>query len=91
MKRRPMWLIIHALIIVNFVIEILYASYMIFVVFAPGSGGPLWELAKTLPPEQMATRRLYAIEAWIAITGLSIYLGITEIAPRFWNPAVRSD
>ena len=28
------------------------------------------------------TRRLYASETWIAIVGLSLYLAITEIAPR---------
>jgi len=31
------------------------------------------------------TRRLYAIECWIAIAGLAIYLAITEIGPRFWR------
>ena len=30
----------------------------------------------------MVTRRLYAIECWIAIAGLSVYLAITEIGPR---------
>jgi hypothetical protein len=30
----------------------------------------------------MVTRRLYAIECWIAIAGLCIYLAITEIGPR---------
>jgi hypothetical protein len=70
-------------IIVNFVVEIVYASYMLFAVVTPaGHSGPLFEAAKTLAPDLMHTRRLYAIEAWIAITGLAVYLAITEIGPR---------
>ena len=33
--------------------------------------------------ELMVTRRLYAIEFWIATAGLAIYLALTEIGPRF--------
>ena len=28
------------------------------------------------------TRRLYAVECWLAIAGLAIYLALTEIGPR---------
>jgi hypothetical protein len=80
-----LWLIIHWLIIGNFLVEICYASYVIFVVIAPEGGGPLWGAAKTFPHEQMVTRRLYALECWIAIAGLAAYLAITEIGPRFWK------
>ena len=74
---------IHWLIIVNFLIEIAYASWMIFVVLAPDSGGgPLMDRARDLPFEWMTTRRLYAVECWLAIGGLAIYLAITEIGPR---------
>ncbi len=80
------WLLmaLHWIIIVNFIVEVFYAGYMVFVVMAPADGaGPLWQRATSMPFEQMATRRLYAIECWIAIAGLAIYLAITEIGPRF--------
>ncbi|MEK7690719.1 MAG: hypothetical protein AAB425_06840 [Bdellovibrionota bacterium] len=72
---------IHWLIIINFLGEIFYASWMLFVILAPkdGSVGPLAERALTMPFEQMATRRLYAIECWIAMAGLAIYLALTEM------------
>ena len=77
-------LMLHWAIIINFLIEIVYAAYMIFNVLQPevGGGGPLWERATSIPHELMVTRRLYAIEFWLAMGGLSIYLAITEIAPR---------
>ncbi len=74
--------LIHWVIIINFVIEIAYANYMIFSVFSPPEAGPLFDKAKSFPFEMMMTRRLYAVEAWLAIVGLSIYLAITEIRPR---------
>ena len=73
---------LHWGIIINFLVEILYASHMIFNVVAPEGGGPLLEQAKTFPFEMMMTRRLYAVECWLAIAGLSIYLALTEIGPR---------
>jgi len=75
-------LMLHWGIIVNFALEIGYAGYMVFFVIAPEGGGPLMDKALTFPFEQMVTRRLYALECWVAIAGLSIYLAITEIAPR---------
>ncbi len=85
-NRRPLpWRILHWIIILNFVAEILYASIVIFVVLAPpGGGGPLGFGAAAMPFEKMVTRRLYAIEAWLAMGGLSLYLAVTEVAPRFW-------
>jgi hypothetical protein len=73
---------IHWAIIVNFAIEIVYASYMIFSVLAVGDGGPIGAAALQVNHEHMVTRRLYAIEFWLAMGGLSIYLAITEIGPR---------
>ena len=74
---------LHWVIIVNLLIQMAYASYMVFVVMAPESGGgPLFETAKSIPFDDMVVRRLYAIEFWIATAGLSIYLAITEIGPR---------
>jgi hypothetical protein len=75
-------LVVHWAIIINFVVEIAYCTYMIFNVLAVGDGGPLGEAALQLDHEFMVTRRLYAIEFWIAMAGLAIYLAITEIGPR---------
>ena len=84
--RRPtLWVVIHWVIIVNFLLEIGYAAYQVFYVHSTGSAGPLWGGAVIVAPEKMLARRLYAIEAWLAIGGLSIYLAITEIGPRFWR------
>lgn len=83
---RVLLLSLHGFIILNFLFEIAYASYMIFAVLLPpdGGGGPLFGRAMSMPQPLMEARRLYAIECWIAIAGLSAYLAITEIAPRFW-------
>lgn len=79
--------LLHWLIISNLLIQIAYAGYMVFFEIVPdGSSGPLMGAAKTFPFEQMVTRRLYAIECWIAIVGLSLYLGLTEIFPRLLRP-----
>ena len=58
---------------------------MVFFVVSEGISGPLFEAAKSMPFEQMMVRRQYAIESWIAITGLSLYLALTEILPRRLN------
>ena len=79
---RVLLLIVHWGIIINFLVEIGYATHMIFNVIAPPGGGPLFEQATSFPHEMMVTRRLYAVECWLAIAGLSIYLAITEIGPR---------
>ena len=82
-KSRWLWLLIHWFIIVNFLVQIVYAGYMVFFIVAPTEGsGPLFAMADSFPFEKMVTRRLYAAECWIAISGLSIYLAITEIGPR---------
>ena len=76
--------ILHWGIIANFAVQMFYAGYMVFVVVRPeGVSGPLWAAAKTMPFEMMVTRRLYAIEFWIATGALCIYLALTEIGPRF--------
>ncbi|MCA9546964.1 MAG: hypothetical protein KC613_21325 [Myxococcales bacterium] len=80
------WLLrgLHWAIILNFAFEMAYAGYMVFAVIKPeGHSGPLLAAAKTMPFELMVTRRLYAIEFWIATAGLAIYLALTEIGPRF--------
>ena len=86
-KRATLWTVIHWVIILNFAFEILYAMYMVFAVLRPeGAGfGPLGTAAKSMPTDQLMVRRMYASEAWIAISGLCVYLAITEIKPRFWG------
>ena len=74
------WKILHWFLIINFIVEILYSAYQLF--FVVGGGGPLFYRVQEISFELLVTRRLYAIEAWIAMAGLSIYLAITEIYPR---------
>ena len=82
-KLGSIWRLIHWVIIVNFAVQIAYASFMVFFVVSPPEGtGPLFAAADSFPFEKMVTRRLYALECWVAITGLAIYLAITEIGPR---------
>lgn len=79
----PRWLwVIHWIIIINFLFEIGYGGWMVFAVITPGTPGPLMGAATEIPFEMMMTRRLYASETWVAISGLSIYLAITEVLPR---------
>ena len=83
-KQPRVWLtILHWVIIINFALEIAYAFHQVFFVMAPdGVIGPLGDAAKNIPADMMLARRLYAIEGWLGIIGLSLYLGITEILPR---------
>lgn len=72
------WLILHTVIIVNFIAEIFYGFYQVFFVLLPEGGkkGPLMGRANEIPFELMAKRRLFAAETWIAISGLAIYLAV---------------
>ncbi|MCA9771015.1 MAG: hypothetical protein KC466_01320 [Myxococcales bacterium] len=75
--------LLHGVIIVNFVLQIGYGFYQTFFIVRPeGMSGPLFGAAKALGFEMMTTRRLYASETWIAITGLALYLAVTEFLPR---------
>jgi len=81
--KRTVFQIVHAVIILNLLVQMVYAGTMVFSVWRPeGVVGPLWEAGKSVPFEFMVTRRLYAIEFWIATVGLSVYLALTEIGPR---------
>jgi hypothetical protein len=83
MRRR--WLrILHWFIIINFLAEILYGFYMVFFVVG-GSRWPLMARAVETPIEVILKRRLYSLETWIAIAGLSVYLALTEFLPRQWK------
>lgn len=72
----------HFFIIANFLVEICYATYMVFVVFGVEGNGPLYAKAKEITFEHMMIRRAYATETWLAVAGLCIYLALTEIGPR---------
>lgn len=78
------WLLraLHLVILANFFAEMAYAAWMIFFVVVPGVSGPLGGAATQLPFETMTTRRLYAVEFWLATVGFSLYVAITEILPR---------
>lgn len=78
---KKIWKFIHRLIILNFLVEIVYSTYMVFYVIGGGKW-PLFMKAVETPLEVITKRRLYAIETWLAIGGLCIYLAITEILPR---------
>lgn len=86
--KKILWLILHWLIVINFVAEIFYGMYQIFFKLIPpgGSAGPLMGSSATISYELMVTRRLYAIETWIAIAGLSIYLAIVYRKQLFFPP-----
>ncbi len=75
---------LHSLLIAVLLSEGLYGFYMVFFVIG-GSRWPLFMRAVDTPVEVILKRRLYAIEAWIAVGALGIYLGITEILPRKHN------
>lgn len=87
--RRPLaWGVLHALILGLFSYQCLYAAWQVFVVFQPaGTFGPLSSTAAEVSTELVLTRRLYAIEGWIAFSGMAVYLALTELRPRFWPPS----
>ena len=85
MARLPRLLrVLHWVIIVNFALNIFYGAFQVFVVLAPeGSAGlPLFGAARDLDPQVLMIRRLYAIEVWITIGALCIYVALTEYLPR---------
>ena len=78
---RKWWRVLHGFIIINFLIEIMYGFYMVFFVVG-GSRWPLMARATETPIEIILKRRLYAIEVWIAVAGLVVYIALTEFLPR---------
>ena len=72
--------IIHWVIIINFLTGIGYGMYMVFFVVG-GSRWPLMASAVDTPIEVILKRRLYALESWIAIVGLVVYLALTVFLP----------
>lgn len=82
--RIPWLRVLHWAIILNFVLGIIYGSYMVFFVIG-GGGWPLFKRAVETPVEVILKRRLYSVETWIAATGLAVYLALTEFLPRALN------
>jgi hypothetical protein len=77
-SKKILWQILHWFIIVNFILEIIYGMVQTFFILVPEGviPGPLLGRSIDIPFELMVTRRLYAIETWIGIAGLTIYLAI---------------
>mgnify|MGYP000947899012 CR=1 FL=1 len=88
----PEWLRwVHLALVGLLLFQMAYAAWQIFVVLQPpGTFGPMFGRAVDLPPEVMLARRLYAIEAWLALLGLALYLAVTEILPRRLALALRA-
>lgn len=75
------WRVVHGVIILLFTTQILYGYFMVFW----GVGGerfPLFMRAIETPVEVILKRRLYAVEVWVAFSGLAVYLALTELLPR---------
>jgi hypothetical protein len=81
------WKILHWIIILNFVFEIFYGMFQTFFILVPNPGqyGPLYGSSTAISFELMVSRRLYAIETWIAIAGLAIYLAIVYRDQLKWT------
>jgi hypothetical protein len=75
------WRILHWFLITILLAEGFYGFYMVFFVIG-GSKWPLFAKAVNTPVEVILKRRLYAIEAWVALGALAVYLAITEILPK---------
>ena len=73
--------IVHWFIILLFITQIFYGFYMVFFVVG-GTRYPLMKRAIETPVEVILKRRLYAIETWIAVTGLAVYIALTEFLPN---------
>ena len=74
-RKKVWWKIFHYSIITIFSIQILYCLYVFFVVLNTGNF-ILFNSAATIDLDLLIKRRLYAIELWISIIGLVIYLAI---------------
>jgi|JI10StandDraft_1071094.scaffolds.fasta_scaffold714171_2 hypothetical protein len=78
----PRMRLIHRAFILLAVVQMAYSGWQVFVVLQPeGTIGPVFGRAADLPPEVMVARRLYAIEGWLALLGLALYLAVTEVLP----------
>jgi hypothetical protein len=69
------WKIFYFGVITIFGLQILYCLYQFLIVWNTGNF-LLFQTATEIPFETMITRRLYAIELWISIIGLVIFIAI---------------
>ena len=76
--KKWLWQVLNWVIIINFLFQIIYGmSQVFFVLFPPGGApGPLFLSSTEISYELMMARRMYAIETWIAIVGLAVYIAI---------------
>lgn len=66
-------------VIFFFISEILYSAYQILFVFRPKEAAfILFSTASEIPMEYFLARRLYAIEFYLAIIGLILYLAFRD-------------
>ncbi len=83
MNRGLVLRVLHIGILATLTFEVAYSAYMVFVVWRP-VGAPLMlgAAAPAVPHEILLTRRLYALEGWVAFVGLAVYLALTELRDR---------
>lgn len=63
--------------------DIAYCAYMLFVVYHfPGSKLALLDSAIEVPSDYMLARRLYAIQAYVILMVLFVYLGMRK---KIWD------
>ena len=79
----PGWAFVHYFLIFLFVTQMMYCMHQVFVVHGVGGWNPvLLGRATEISQEQFMARRMYALEGWLAMIGLSMYLALTEMLPR---------
>lgn len=81
----PPWLRgVHVAFIVLLLVQCAYSLWQFFIVLRPPGSSTLllFGQARELDPDFVLIRRLYAIEGWISLGALGLYLAITEILPR---------
>lgn len=76
--KRFIGLILHAAIIVNFMVGIIHGFYQIFFVLMPPGGKkePLMGATKDVTSQRTTKRCLFATETWVAISGFAIYFAV---------------
>lgn len=86
------WRALHYTIIGVLAVEGLYClGQLVWVLQPEGVVGPLFGAAATIDPDLLVARRLYAIEGWLSLVGLALYVGLTEVAPRRRAALQRAD
>ena len=80
---KPVTWVLHVGIIAILLVQAGYSFVQLLVFLQPeGVTGPLFGAAARVDHDLLMARRAYAIEGWIALVGLFLYVGLTEILPR---------